>query len=68
LKTNFERQIKQFQGKELTSASSVDELKRAHAKELEDYIKEQNAKFNELLKAKLDSEDALREEMKQKLE
>lgn len=32
-------------------------MKRKHEKEMADYVKEQNQKFNELLKKKLDIED-----------
>ena len=68
LKMDFERQIKVFQGKDLTSAEYVEELKKAHQKELEDYVKEHNAKYNVLLKAKMDMEDELREQLKKALE
>ena len=38
----------------------IDELKKAHQKELAAYIQEHNKKYNELLKEKLNSEDSLR--------
>lgn len=38
----------------------IDELKKAHQKELGAYIQEHNRKYNELLKDKLNSEDALK--------
>ena len=37
----------------------LDELKKAHQKELAAYIQEHNKKYNELLKLKLDTEDAM---------
>ena len=38
----------------------LDEMKKAHQKELAAYIQEHNKKYNELLKEKLNSEDALK--------
>lgn len=38
----------------------IEELKRQHAKELADHVRESNKKYNGLLQEKLDSEDALR--------
>ncbi len=38
----------------------LDEMKKAHQKELAAYIQEHNRKYNELLKEKLNSEDALK--------
>jgi hypothetical protein len=38
----------------------LDEMKKAHQKELAAYIQEHNRKYNELLKDKLNSEDALK--------
>ena len=37
----------------------IDELKRAHAKELADHVRESNKKYNDLLQEKLNSEDAM---------
>lgn len=36
-------------------------MKLSHENELADYVKEQNAKYKELLKQKLDVEDKLKE-------
>ena len=63
IKATFQKQIAQFEGKQLTSASSLDDLKRAHQAELDAYVKEQNAKYSKLLQEKLDSEDRLKEEL-----
>ena len=38
----------------------MEELKKAHQKEIASYVQEHNKKYNELLKDKLNSEDALR--------
>ena len=38
----------------------LDDMKKAHQKELAAYIQEHNRKYNELLKDKLNSEDALK--------
>ena len=38
----------------------LEEMKKAHQKELAAYIQEHNKKYNELLKDKLNSEDALK--------
>ena len=38
----------------------IDEMKKAHQKELAAYIQEHNKKYNELLKEKLNSEDQLK--------
>ena len=38
----------------------LDEMKKAHQKELAAYIQEHNRKYNDLLKDKLNSEDALK--------
>ena len=38
----------------------LDEMKKAHQKELAAYIQEHNKKYTELLKEKLNSEDALK--------
>ena len=40
------------------------EMSRNHKKEMADYVTEQNQKFNELLKQKLDIEDLLKEKQK----
>ena len=38
----------------------MDEMRKAHQRELQAYIQEHNKKYNELLKEKLNSEDALK--------
>lgn len=63
MKEALQRQLKLFEGKQFTSASALEELKRAHAKEMDGYVKEQNARYNQLLKEKLDMEDKLKDEM-----
>jgi hypothetical protein len=63
LREAISKQLKQFEGKQLTSASALDELRRAHAKEMDGYVKEQNARYNQLLKEKLDMEDSLKDQM-----
>lgn len=68
LKMDFERQLKVFNGKDLASADFVEELKKAHQKELADYVQEHNAKYNTLLKAKMDMEDELNAALKKALD
>jgi chromosome segregation ATPase len=63
LREAISKQLKQFEGKQLTSASALDDLRRAHAKEMDGYVKEQNARYNQLLKEKLDMEDSLKDGM-----
>jgi len=62
-KKRFEQRIEDFK-KQIDDYRKnndiIDELKRAHAKELANHVQENNKKYNELLKAKLDSEDALK--------
>jgi hypothetical protein len=62
-KKRFEQRIEEFK-KQLEDYRKnndiIDELKKAHQKELAAYVQEQNKKYNELLKDKLNSEDALR--------
>jgi cytochrome c553 len=62
-KKRFEQRIDEFK-KQLEDYRKnndiIDELKKAHQKELAAYVQEQNKKYNELLKDKLNSEDALR--------
>lgn len=41
---------------------AIEALRKAHAKELAVHVQEHNRKFNELLQAKLDSEDKLKEQ------
>lgn len=38
----------------------MEEMRKAHQRELQAYIQEHNKKYNELLKEKLNSEDALK--------
>ena len=62
-KKRFEQRIDEFK-KQLEDYRKnndiIDELKKAHQKELASYVQEKNKKYNELLKDKLNSEDALR--------
>jgi hypothetical protein len=37
----------------------IDELKKAHAKELQAHVQEHNKKYNDLLKEKMNMEDAM---------
>lgn len=67
LKAAFQKQLSQFEGKQLTSASTIDDIERRHKQEIDAYVKEQNAKYSKLLQEKLDSEDALRDEMDKRL-
>jgi len=67
MKKALQRQLKLFEGKQLTSASEWDELRRAPAEEIDNYVKELNAKYNQLLKEKLDLEDKFEEDMAQAL-
>lgn len=44
MKDTQQRMLQQFEGKQLTSASALDDLKRAHQKEMDNFVKEHNAK------------------------
>lgn len=61
-KAKFDRRIEDLQ-KQLKDYQKnndvIDELKRAHAKELADHVRESNKKYNDLLQEKLNSEDAM---------
>ena len=61
-KTEIDRRIEDLQ-KQLKDYQKnnevIDELKRAHAKELADHVRESNKKYNDLLQEKLNAEDAL---------
>ena len=61
-KVKFDRRIEDLQ-KQLKDYQKnndvIDELKRAHAKELADHVRESNKKYNDLLQEKLNSEDAM---------
>ena len=62
-KKKFEQRLEEFK-KQLDDYRKnndvIDELKRAHAKELASYVQEHNKKYNELLKDKLNMEDQLK--------
>lgn len=63
IKKKFETRIEEFR-KQMDDYKKnndvLDELKKAHQKELAAYIQEHNRKYSELLKDKLNSEDALK--------
>ena len=63
MKKKFEGRVEEFK-KQMDDYRKnndvIDELKKAHQKELAAYIQEHNKKYNELLKEKLNSEDALK--------
>lgn len=54
--TEFKRQLTDNQ----QNNEAIEELKKAHAKEIASYVQEHNRKYNELLKEKLNMEDSLR--------
>lgn len=55
--TSFEQTFDKITG-------NLENTKKAHNKEMADYVKEQNQKYNDLLKKKLDLEDLLQEKDK----
>ena len=57
----FKKQVDDFK----KNNEAMEALKKAHAKEIAQYVQEHNKKYNELLTDKLNSEDALRAEHKQ---
>jgi len=62
-KKRFEQRIEDFKKQLLEYRSNndvIDELKKAHQKELGNHIQEHNRKYNELLKDKLNMEDQLK--------
>lgn len=54
--TEFKKQIDDFR----KNNEAIDQLKKAHAKEMAEHVQESNRKYNELLTEKLNSEDALK--------
>lgn len=54
---DFKKQLQNFKN----NNEAIEALKKAHAKELAAHVQEHNRKYNELLQAKMDSEDALKE-------
>ena len=54
---DFKKQLAEFK----QNNEAIEALKKAHAKELAAHVQEHNRKYNELLQAKLDSEDKLKE-------
>lgn len=54
----FKSQLSEFKN----NNEAIEALKKAHAKELAAHVQEHNKKYNDLLKAKLDSEDKLKEQ------
>ena len=65
MKKKFESRIDDFR-KQMEDYKKnndvIDELKKAHQKELAAYIQEHNKKYSGLLKEKLDSEDQLKDQ------
>lgn len=63
MKKKFDSRIDEFR-KQMDdykkSNDVIDELKKAHQKELSAYVQEHNKKYNELLKEKFNSEDSLK--------
>ncbi len=63
MRAKFDRRIEEFK-KQMEdfkkNNSAMDELKKAHQKELAAYIQEHNKKYSELLHEKLSSEEALK--------
>lgn len=55
---DFKAQLAEFKN----NNEAIEALKKAHAKELAAHVQEHNKKYNELLQAKLDSEDKLKEQ------
>ena len=53
---DFKRQLDEYR----KNNDIIDELKKAHAKEMAAFVQEHNKKYNELTLAKLDSEDSLK--------
>ena len=51
----FKKQVEDFK----KNNEAIEALKKAHAKELAAHVQESNKKYNDLLKAKMDMEDAL---------
>lgn len=54
----FKKQVAEYKN----NNEAIDALKKAHAKELAAHVQEHNRKYSELLQAKMDSEDQLKEQ------
>ena len=54
----FKKQVEEFKH----NNEAIGALKKAHAAEIANHVKEHNSKYNALLTEKLNSEDALRAE------
>ena len=52
----YKKQLAEFQA----NNEAMEQLKKAHAKELATHVQEHNRKYNELLTEKLNSEDAIK--------
>lgn len=63
MKKRFDDRVEEYR-KQLVAFKNnneaIEALKKAHAKELAAHVQEHNRKYNELMQAKLDSEDALK--------
>lgn len=55
----YKKQLKDFKN----NNEAIEALKKAHAKELAAHVQEHNRKYNQLLQDKMDSEDALKEQI-----
>jgi hypothetical protein len=65
IKKKFEERCEEFKkqmAEYKNNNEAIEALKRAHAKELAAHVQEHNKKYNELLSAKMDSEDKLKEQ------
>lgn len=65
IKKKFEDRCEEFRKQMVeyrTNNEAIEALKKAHAKELAAHVQEHNKKYSDLLQAKLDSEDQLKEQ------
>lgn len=65
IKKKFEDRCEEFRKQMVeykTNNEAIEALRKAHAKELAAHVQEHNKKYSDLLQAKLDSEDQLKEQ------
>lgn len=65
IKKKFEERCEEFRKQVIefkNNNEAIEALKKAHAKELAAHVQEHNKKYSDLLQAKLDSEDQLKEQ------